>query len=62
VRIFREGVATSMFSYVNAKTRTHLESLGFRLVETYPILLPKGEKLGRYVFATSGSLVSAVPG
>lgn len=62
LRFFREGGATTMYSYTDVKSRTRWEALGFRLVETLPILLPKGEKLGRYVFATSGSLVTAAPG
>jgi hypothetical protein len=51
VRMFSEGLASSTFSYVDDATRTHLESLGFRLVDTYDILLPRGLVLGRYVFA-----------
>jgi hypothetical protein len=51
VRMFAEGRASSLFAYVNAGTRSHLESLGFRLVDTYDILLPRGQILGRYVFA-----------
>lgn len=50
VRFFREGGATSMYSYVDPDERAHWESLGFRLVETLPIVLPRGLKLGRYEF------------
>ncbi|HEX2754879.1 MAG TPA: hypothetical protein VHM48_05420 [Candidatus Limnocylindrales bacterium] len=58
VRFFREGGATSMYAYADPKSRTRYESLGFRLVETLPILLPRGMKLGRYVFGASGAAVS----
>jgi hypothetical protein len=51
VRFFREGRATSMFSYVNPAARGRWESIGFRLIETYPTLLPQGDQLGRYVLA-----------
>ena len=51
VRVFAEGRATSMFDYVDDPTRAPLESLGFRVVDTYDILLPRGKVLGRYVFA-----------
>jgi hypothetical protein len=61
VRVFRSGLATSLFSYVDTDTRTHLESLGFRLVDTYEIILPLGKKLGRYVYASTGALGRAVP-
>ena len=52
VRMFTDGLASSMFDYVDAKTRTHWESLGFRLVTTYDIVLPRGQRLGRYVFGS----------
>jgi hypothetical protein len=61
VRVFRSGLATSLFSYVDTDTRTHLESLGFRLVDTYEIILPLGKKLGRYVYGSTGALGRAVP-
>jgi hypothetical protein len=51
VRMFTEGRASSLFEYVDDATRTQLDSLGFRLVDTYDILLPRGQILGRYVFA-----------
>ena len=58
LRMFTEGLATSMFDYVDDATRTHWESLGFRVVATYDILLPRGQILGRYVFAPSSDIVS----
>jgi hypothetical protein len=51
VRMFAEGRATSMFGYVDDPTQATLESLGFRVVDRYDILLPRGKILGRYVFA-----------
>jgi len=51
VRMFAEGRASSLFDYVDDRTRTQLESLGFRVADTYDILLPRGQILGRYVFA-----------
>lgn len=51
VRMFVEGRASTLFDYVDEPTRTQLESLGFRLIDTYDILLPRGKILGRYVFA-----------
>jgi len=51
VRMFAEGRASSLFEYVDDETRTQLESLGFRVADTYDILLPRGQILGRYVFA-----------
>jgi hypothetical protein len=50
VRIFSGGLATSMFSYVDVETRTGWEALGFRVADSYDILLPRGQVLGRYVF------------
>jgi hypothetical protein len=50
VRAFQEGLATSMFDYTDATTRAGWESLGFVLMETYPILLPREQVLGRYRF------------
>jgi hypothetical protein len=52
VRLFREGTASSLFDYVDAKTRSRWESLGFRLADTYAIILPRGQHLGRYLFGT----------
>jgi hypothetical protein len=54
VRLFQEGLATSLFDYTDGKTQARWKSLGFRLVDTYAIALPLGKKLGRYVFGTSG--------
>lgn len=51
VRLFDEGIATSMFAYVDPQTRGGWEALGFRLIDTYAILLPRGQQLGRYVYA-----------
>jgi hypothetical protein len=53
VRMFVEGGATSMFDYVDSKTRSQWESLGFRLVDTYAIILPRGQRLGRYVLGSA---------
>jgi hypothetical protein len=50
VRYEREYGAAALFDYVNPTSRTNLERLGFRLVETYAIKLPRGQRLGRYVF------------
>jgi hypothetical protein len=55
VRLFREGQATALFDYADAGTRGRWEGLGFRLVETFPIRLPEGRKLARYVFTATGS-------
>lgn len=62
VRMFAEGRATSMFDYVDDPTRTTLEALGFRVVDTYDIVLPRGKILGRYVFTPpSGSSARGRP-
>lgn len=50
VRFFAEGRATSLFDYADGPTPGHWASLGFRLVETYQIVLPKGHTIGRYVY------------
>lgn len=60
VRMFREGGAVALFTYVDDATRHHYEQLGFRLVETYDAELPLGRRLGRYVFGSTGAL-DAVP-
>jgi hypothetical protein len=54
VQVLRSGLATSMFAYADTTTRAHLESLGFRLVETYPMILPLGKTMGRYVYRPAG--------
>ena len=61
VRVFRSGLATSLFGYVDTGTRAHLESLGFRLVDTYGIILPQGKKMGRYVYGSPEALGRAGP-
>jgi hypothetical protein len=61
VRFFREGGATSMYAYTDPKTRARYESLGFRLVETLPIVLPRGNLLGRYVFDLTAAVSNARP-
>jgi hypothetical protein len=50
VRMFADGLATSMFDYVDPETRGAWEALGFRVVDTYRIILPRGQQLGRYEF------------
>jgi len=50
VRYFAEGRATSMFAYADPGS-TRWTDLGFRLVETYPIALPYGHVMGRFVYA-----------
>lgn len=60
VRMFTEGTATSMFSYVDADLRGRWEALGFRVVEAYDITLPRGRVLGRYVYA-GPPLAESVP-
>ena len=55
VRLFEEGIATSLFSYADAETRSGLEALGFRLVETYDIVLPRGLQMGRYRYEPATS-------
>ena len=50
VRAFSEGLASSMFDYVDDLTQSRWESLGFQMVETYDIVLPRDQVLGRYVF------------
>jgi hypothetical protein len=44
-----------MYAYADPKSRTRYEALGFRLVETLPVLLPRGATLGRYVFDSTGA-------
>ena len=60
--MFREGIATSLFDYVDATSQARWEALGFKLADTYAIILPRGQKLGRYVFGSSGSIDRPVPG
>ncbi len=50
VRFFQEGRATSLFSYADGSAADRWATLGFRLVERYPIELPKGQTMGRYVY------------
>lgn len=54
VRMFAGGLATSMFDYVDTKTRSGWEALGFQVVDTYKIVLPRDQILGRYVFRAAG--------
>lgn len=58
VRMFREGGAQALFTYVDDATRSHYEALGFRLEETYDARLPLGQRMGRYVYAPAGALAS----
>jgi hypothetical protein len=60
LRVFRSGLATSLFSYADTKSRAYFESLGFRLVDTYEIILPLGRKLGRYVWSPTAALGEVV--
>jgi hypothetical protein len=62
VRIFREGGAVSMYAYTDPKSRSRYEALGFRLVETLPVLLPRGNTIGRYVFDATGAGGTGGPG
>ncbi len=50
VRFFEEGRATALFSYATGESLARWTNLGFRLVETYDMVLPKREVMGRYVF------------
>ena len=50
VRYFAEGRARWMFSYADDAGKARWEPLGFRVVETYPMRLPKGRTLGRYEY------------
>jgi hypothetical protein len=51
LELFRSGQITSLFDYVDPVTRSGWEAGGFRLVETLPIALPEGRRVGRYVYA-----------
>jgi hypothetical protein len=55
VRAFRERRASWLFADAGSVGRTRWEPRGFVLVETYPIKLPNGEKLGRYAFTSGGA-------
>jgi len=55
VRMFAEGGASSLFDYVDDTPRMRWEALGFSVVETYDITLPRGRVLGRYVFDPAGT-------
>ena len=50
VRYFAEGRARWMFAYAGDAGIARWAPLGFRLVETYPMRLPKGRVLGRYEY------------
>lgn len=50
VRYYAEGRARWMFGYADGAGRARWTPRGFRLVETYPIDLPKGRILGRYEY------------
>ncbi|MEI7742467.1 MAG: hypothetical protein WCK58_01820 [Chloroflexota bacterium] len=50
VRYYREGRACCMFAYTDGTEGTRWTGLGFRLVRTYPIVLPEGRVVGLYEF------------
>jgi hypothetical protein len=50
VRYFAEGRARWMFAYADDAGMARWGPLGFRVVETYPMRLPKGRILGRYEY------------
>ena len=62
LQVFRSGLATSLFSYADTESRKYFESLGFRLVDTYEIILPLGRNMGRYVWSPTGALGEVVRG
>jgi len=51
VRYFAEGRARWMFAYADQASLTRWTALGFRVVQTYPIPLPKDRIMGRYEYA-----------
>lgn len=50
VRYFAEGRAHWMFAYADDAGMARWMPLGFRVVEIYPMRLPKGRTLGRYEY------------
>ena len=50
VRFFAEGRARWLFGYSDPAGQARWTGLGFRLVETYPIVLPKDRRMGRYEY------------
>ncbi|MDO8963857.1 MAG: hypothetical protein Q7W30_05115 [Coriobacteriia bacterium] len=50
VRYFKEGRASALFTYSDEVSRASLQSLGFSLVETYDMNLPRRKMMGRYEY------------
>lgn len=51
VRFFDEGRASYLFDYSAPRESAKLAALGFKLLESYDMNLPRGIKMGRYVYA-----------
>jgi hypothetical protein len=52
VRYFAEGRASLMFAYADGVSLERWQELGFTLVRTYPIVLPKDHVMGMYKFGS----------
>jgi hypothetical protein len=50
VRYFAEGRASYLYAYAGDDAIARWSPLGFRLVETLPIILPKGKQMGVWVY------------
>ena len=50
VRLFAEGRASYLYAYAGADALDRWTPLGFRLVETLPIILPKGRQMGLWIY------------
>jgi hypothetical protein len=50
VRFFAEGRASYMYAYAGGDSLARWTPLGFRLVETLPVVLPRGRQMGLWIY------------
>jgi hypothetical protein len=61
VRYHEEYGAAGLFDYTSPAVRANLERLGFRVAETYGIILPRGLVFARYVYAPGAATSASGP-